>query len=141
MPSAAVETAFRTRLASNWDTADGVILGANGVTTPPADGSAFLLIQYPVATGLRPFMRTKRYEEGAARIIFNVPSGEGLSTFLTLADDIAAIFRGDHLIIDGVEVFEPSPPFINDNSEDGNYYELAVIVPYRYQFNTPPDSP
>lgn len=137
MPSAAVEEVFRTRLEANWDTADGVILGSNGVTKAPADGSPFVIIQYPVAQNTRPMLTTKRFEEGAARIIYNAEVGSGLEDPLALADAIAAAFRGDRLIVSHVEIFEPSPPMINDDNEDGNYCEFAVIIPYRYQFDAP----
>lgn len=135
MPSAAVESVFRTRLAANWNTANGVIVGANGVSETPSDGSPFLLIHYPVSTADRPVLTRKRFEEGAARIIYNVPKGMLLETSLPRADTIAALFRGDQLIVNGVEFFEPSTPIVNDDNDEGNYYEIAVIVPYRYQFN------
>lgn len=135
MPSAAVESVFRTRLAAGWDAANGVILGTNGVSEPPPDGGPFLVIHYPIATNSRPVLTRKRFEEGAARIIYNVKKGILPETSLPLADTIAALFRGDKLIVDSVEFFEPSPPIINDDNDDGNYYELAVVVPYRYQFN------
>lgn len=144
MPSTAVVSAFSDRLEANWDTADGVILGVNGVTEPPADGSAFIVIHYPVVENSRPMLTKRRFEEGAARIIYNAPSGDGLDGPLALADAIAAAFRGDRLKIGSslnVEVFEPSSPIVNDENEDGNYFELAVIVPYRYQFDIPADSP
>lgn len=144
MPSTDVETAFRERLEANWNTADGVIVGANGVTEPPADGSPFLLIQYPVVQNSRPMLRVKRFEEGAARIIYNAESGSGLEGPLSLASAIAAAFRGDRLKIGSllnVEIFEPSGPMISDDNDEGNYFELAVIVPYRYQFDVAGDSP
>lgn len=138
MPSAAVEAAFMTRLEANWNIADGVILGSNEVFVPPSDGSPFVLIQYPVAHNRRPTLARRRFEEGAARIVYNAQTGAGLAGPLAKADTIAAAFRGDRLKIGSslnVEVFEPSPPIINDQNEQGNYVEFAVIVPYRYQFN------
>lgn len=135
MPSAAVESVFRTRLASNWNPNNGVILGVNGVTEPPSDGSAFVIIHYPIASNSRPTLTRRRYEEGAARIIWNVPKGMMPEATLPVADAISALFRGDKLIVDHVEFFEPSPPIINDDNDEGNYYELAVVVPYRYQFD------
>jgi hypothetical protein len=135
MPSAAVETVIRTRLAANWNTANGVILEPNGQSEPPSDGSSFLVIHYPVGNSVRPTLTRRRFEEGAARIILNVPKGVLLSASLPLADTIAALFRGDKLIVDHVEFMEPSLPFISDDNDEGNYYELAVIVPYRYQFD------
>jgi hypothetical protein len=133
MPSAAVEAAFRTRLASGWT--ETVILGVNEVFTPPSDGSPFALIQYPVVDASRPVLSKRRFEEGAARIVVNAPTGAGLADWLVKVDTISALFRGDKLKFDGVEVFEPSPPIINDDNEDGNYFSLAVVVPYRYQFD------
>lgn len=144
MPSAAVESAFRERLEANWDTANGVIVGSNGVTEPPSDGSPFLIIQYPVVQNSRPMLTRKRFEEGAARIIFNAESGAGLEGPLEKAEGIASAFRGDRLKIGSslnVEVFEPSPPIVNDNNDEGTYCEFAVIVPYRYQFDIAADSP
>lgn len=138
MPSAAVEAAFRARLAANWDTADGVIYSANGVTRPPADGSPFLIIQYLVSGTRRPVMSTRRFEEGSARIVYNAATGDGLSVPLAKSDAIAAAFRGDRLRIgasSNVEVFEPSPPTIDDPNPDGNYCSFIVTVPYRYQFD------
>jgi len=145
MPSAVVEAAFRTRLEANWNIANGVIVGSNEVFVPPSDASPFLIIQYPVVQNTRPVLRSRRFEEGAARIIYNAQSGRGLEIPLGYADTIAAAFRGDRLKIGAaanVEVFEPSPPIIDDNMEEGNYVEFAIIVPYRYQFNVPSgDSP
>lgn len=135
MPSAAVESVFRTRLAANWNTANGVILGVNGVSEPPSDGSSFLVIHYPIGVSNRPTLAKRRFEEGAARIIYNVPKGILPEASLPLADTIAALFRGDKLIVDHVEFFEPSLPLINDDNDEGNYYEVAVVVPYRYQFD------
>lgn len=133
MPSAAVEAAFRTRLANGWT--ETVILGVNEVFSPPSDGSPYTLIQYPIVSSSRPVLSKRRFEEGAARIVINAPVGAGLLGWLAKADTISALFRGDNLKFDGVEVFEPSSPIINDDNEDGNYFSLAVVVPYRYQFD------
>lgn len=144
MPSAAVKDAFSDRLEANWDTADGIILGVNGETEPPSDGSPFLIIQFPVVENSRPMLTKRRFEEGAARIVYNAPSGSGVDDPLAKAETIADAFRGDRLKIGSslnVEVFEPSSPIINDNNEEGNYFELSVIVPYRYQFDVAGDSP
>lgn len=135
MPSAAVEAVIRGRLKDNWSTANGVILQPNGQADTPPDGSAFIVIHYPLSNTDRPTLTERRFEEGAARIIYNVPKGVELSASLPLADSIAAIFRGDKLIVNHVEFFEPSLPFIDDDNDEGNYYELAVVVPYRRQFD------
>jgi hypothetical protein len=138
MPSAAVEAAFRARLEANWNTADGVILGSNEVYETPADGSPFVIIQYPIVQNIRPMMTRMRYEEGAARIIYNAQKSAGLAGPLAKADALAAAFRGDQLKIgasETIEIFEPSGPTINDDNEEGNYFELAIVIPYRYQFS------
>ena len=57
------------------------------------------------------------------------------------ASGVARPIGGDKLVFDGVEVFEPSAPIVNDDNEEGNYYELAVIVPYRYQYGNSVNSP
>jgi hypothetical protein len=144
MPSAVVEAAFRARLEANWNIANGVIIGSNEQFVTPSDGAPFLLIQFPVAQNTRPMLTRRRFEEGAARIILNAPTGGGLQDWLVKADTIAAAFRGDKLKIgssSNVEVFEPSPPIVNDDNEDGNYFELAVVIPYRYQFDWSANSP
>lgn len=133
MPSAAVEAAFRSRLETTIT--DVLIVGSNGQMTPPDDGREFILIHYPISTGIRPMLTKRRFEEGVARIVYNARTGSELSTPLARADAIAAAFRGDNLKFDGVEVFEPSPPIVNDDNDSGNYFELAVVVPYRYQFD------
>jgi len=111
------------------------MIGANGRATPPDDGREFVVIQYPVSEGSRPVLTRRRFEEGAARIVYNAKSGTELSAALVQCDAIAAAFRGDRLKFDGVEVFEPNGPIVNDENDDGNYFEIAVIVPYRYQFD------
>jgi hypothetical protein len=135
MPSSAVESVIRQWLATGWNTNNGVILGVNGVSETPADGAPFLVIHYPISNTQRPTLVERRFEEGAARIIYNVPKGWLLETSLPLADTIAALFRGDKLIVDHVEFFEPSLPFVDDDNDEGNYYEIAVVVPYRRQFD------
>lgn len=135
MPASVVESTIRTRLATAWDTANGFIFSADEMSAPPPDGSAFLLIQYPVVDGRRPVLTQRRLEEGVARIIYNVPRNFPIATTLPKAEIISALFRGDGLRVNGVEFLEPSNPIITDNLDDGNYYELAVMVPYRYQFN------
>lgn len=135
MPSAAVEAVFRARLEANWNIADGPILGSNEVFEAPSDGSAFVIIQYPVTDNSRPTLKGRRFEEGAARIIYNAPNNQGLAIPLAKADAIATAFRGDRLRISGVEIFEPTAPIVNDDNEEGNYFKLAVIIPYRFQFD------
>jgi hypothetical protein len=130
MPSAAVDTAFKSRLASLW-TVSTVL---NSGETEPPDANAFLVVQYPVVSSEKPVLHNKYFEEGAARLVLNVRSYIGLTEGLGWADTLAGIFR--EVKFGGVETFTPSAPIINDANDDGNWFELAVIVPYRYQFSS-----
>jgi hypothetical protein len=131
MPSAAVDAAFQSRLAQNWSV--GPVLEDNGgVVTPPTGVNVFLVVQYPVVNGTKPVLGRTYWEEGAARLVLSVKSGIGLSAGLGWADTLASLFRNRKF--GGVETFAPSSPITNNASDDGNWFELAVIVPYRYEF-------
>ena len=131
MPAAAVYNAFYTRLREQWDEADAVIVEPNTLNAPP-DG-AFVMIQFPVANGLKPSLGRRFFEDGGARIVLNIPVGVGLSSGLTMADELASIFR--EVYFSPVRTWEPSSPVINDTNDEGNWFELSVVVPYRYQFD------
>lgn len=133
MPSAAVETAFKARLDSLWS--DSPVI--DGIPQPDLDSisdEAFLVVQYPVQNSEKPVLGRTYFEEGAARLVLKVRTEVGLTEALPLADTLANIFRSRKF--DGVETFEPSAPIINDQNDNGNWFELSVIVPYRYQFNS-----
>jgi hypothetical protein len=134
MPSAAVETAFSAKLQSGWTL--GPVIGLNGVTEPPDPGtySSFLVVQYPVVNSDKPVLNGKYFEEGAARLVLNVKSGLSLAVVLPWADTLASLFR-EYRPGGGFETFTPSAPILNDANDDGNWFELSVIVPYRYQFS------
>lgn len=130
MPSAAVHAAFKSRL-SNWHA--GTLVDGQATTEPPVGVDAFLVLQYPVVTGSQPVLGKTFFEDGAARLVLNVKRDVGLEYGMGLADDLADLFR-DAKFSD-VQVFTPSAPIIRDDIDDGNWIELSVIVPYRYQFN------
>lgn len=134
MPSAAVDRGFHDRLAASWSTS--AVIGLNGVTEPPAGANAFLVVQYPIVNGVKPVVHGRYFEEGAARLVLNVRHGLDLATVLPWADTLAGLFREFRsATVPGFETFVPSPPFVNDANDDGNWFELSVIVPFRYQFN------
>lgn len=130
MPSAAVETAFRAKLTAGWT---GTVLD-DDVKEPPAGANHFLVVQYPVINSSKPVLAVRFFEEGAARLVLNVKDGIGIAQGLIWADTLAGLFR-EYRPGGGFETFTPSAPIINDRNDDGNWFELAVIVPYRYQFN------
>ena len=131
MPAAAVEAAFQARqfeLMPTVPVIPAIVLGQ------PSDAhDAFIVIQYPVANGLKPALQRHYFEEGAARFVLNVRRSMEMEDALSMADDIASAYRDQTFL--GVETFTPSPPIINDTTNDGNWFSLSVIVPYRYQFD------
>lgn len=131
MPSAAVEAAFKAKLTSDWTL--GPVLESASVD-PPADANNFLVVQYPVVNGEKPVLSGRYFEEGAARLVLNVRSGLSLDVVLPWADTLAGLFR-EYRPGSGFETFVPSAPIVNDANDDGNWFELSVIVPYRYQFD------
>lgn len=139
MPSAAVDTAIKTKLLQAW-TASPVVGGLDGVlpetiAEPPQGYDAFLVVQYPVVTGEKPVVRGRYFEEGAARLVLNVKREIGISQSLAWADTLAGLFRDfKSTDVSGFETFVPSAPIIDDAIDDANWIEFAVIVPYRYQF-------
>lgn len=138
MPSAAVDTAFKTRLRDLW-TVSQVVGGlgpsdpADTPADPPAGVDVFLVVQYPVVNAEKPGLGRRYFEEGAARLVLNVKVEVGLPQALAWADTLAALFRTQKF--DGVETFAPSGAAVDDANDDGNWFELSVIVPYRYQFD------
>lgn len=132
MPAPAVDAAFKARLAQYW-TATPVI-GVNGVTQAPTDGSSFMVVQYPVVNGEKPVVGRRFFEEGAARLVLNVEKSIADVDGASWAATLASLFR-DRKLSSGIETFTPSGPITNDAIDDGQYVEVAVIVPYRYQFD------
>ena len=66
------------------------------------------------------------------RLALNIRAETGLTYGLTLADQLATLFR--EMEFNGVRTFTPSPPLIGDYDDAGNWLELRVLVPYRYRF-------
>jgi hypothetical protein len=133
MPSAAVEFAFQARLfeatSGNPPVIPAIVSGE-----PPKNGiDAFVIVQYPVVNGSKPVIGRHYLEDGAARVVLNVRRTLEMADALGMADTIAGIFRD--LKFHGIQSFTPSPPIINDAGNDGNWFSLSVIVPYRYQFD------
>ncbi|OHV17551.1 hypothetical protein BK022_04975 [Methylorubrum extorquens] len=99
----------------------------------PEDGSTFVQVQYPVAnTTTMDLAGTYYREEGAIRIIVNAQRGAETAAGLTLADDLAALFRNKKF--GGVQTFAPSSPVIDDRNEEGMYFALSFAVPYQFDF-------
>lgn len=132
MPAPAVDTAFKARIAANFTTIPTI--GINGVSEPPSDGSSFIVLQYPVVNGEKPGIGRRFFEEGALRIVINVVRAYAETDGAAWAATLASLFR-DQKLGGGLQTFTPNGPITNDAIDDGDFVELAVIVPYRYQFN------
>ena len=137
MASKPVVDAVEARIGATWSDGAGnslPVFGVNQQGTPPADGSSYIVIQYPVsnadqstigALGANVFR-----EEGAFRIVVNAMRGAGTAQGLGWADQLAALFRGKEF--GGVVTLAPSPPAIDDSNDLGSYFALSVVVPYNY---------
>jgi hypothetical protein len=122
------------RLQANWNTT--AIILPNEDPAPPADGSAFVSVQFPV--GRETFIgmaavgsRTMR-EEGTIRIVVSIPRGAGLDTGLGYCGTLAALFR--LVTFSGVVCFEASPAVDNDSGDNGAYWVLSSSVRYQFDF-------
>lgn len=137
MPSPAVDTAFKARIAANFTTIPTI--GIPPERTEPPNGSSFIVIQYPVVNGLKPVIGRRFFEEGAARIVFNVTKGPAeYDAQQTWMPAIASLFRdksAKDLNVPGLQTFTPDGPITNDTNDDGDFVSYSLIVPYRYQFN------
>ena len=131
MPSAVVEAAFQARLYE-YTLGDPPVISAIVSGQPSNTDDAFIVIQYPVVNGSKPTIGRHYFEEGAARLVLNVRRTAEMEDALALADNLASIFRDK--TFHGIETFTTSQPIVNDVSNDGNWFSLSVIVPYRYQF-------
>ena len=80
MPSAAADTAFKTRLRDSWTVSKvvgGLDLGdpSDNLTDPPSGVKVFLVVQYPVVNSDRPVLHGRYFENGVARLVLNSSSG------------------------------------------------------------------
>jgi hypothetical protein len=123
--------AVKDRIGSPFNGA--AVLGMNEVGEVPADGSAFIQIQYPASNSERLAVGDRQYrEEGGVRFVINVERGAGQDTGILLASQIADLFRD--ATFDGVHCLVPVSPFMDDSSDSGKYFTLALVVPYWFQF-------
>lgn len=131
MASKEVVDAVKNRL-SGWT--DLPVVHPNETDEPPIDGSPYVRVEYPVSRSEQASIGSPGSnfyrEEGAFRLVIYSARGIDVDAALVIAGDLAALFRGK--FFDGVHTFAPSPPATNDGSENGNYYVLAVAVPYQF---------
>lgn len=129
MASKAVVDAVSGRLGETWN---GLPVGLPNANDD-ASGNAFLALQFPVANNRRMTLDRGRYrEEGAFRIVINGERAVGLAQVLQWADGLAALFRDQ--AFDGVVCGVPGTPFIDDRNDSGNFFQVAVVFPYHFDF-------
>jgi hypothetical protein len=132
LASKAVEDAIDAYLAANWSNCP--IFTENQQSETPDDGSPFLLLQFPVSIVTRSVVDRRYYtEEGGFRIIINVQRGEGTDTIRQWGAELAALFRDQD--VGPVECKIPTEPFTGDESDQGNYFQGAMVCRYIYRFD------
>jgi hypothetical protein len=136
MASKAVMDAVAAELASAWGAiaASIRIIPPNDVAAVPADGSAFLAYEFPLASedqitigapGDNVFRET-----GAFRIVLCAPIGSGVDPWAGYVDALRAAFRARQF--SGVNCWAPSPPAIDNQSDRGAYFEFSFAIPYYF---------
>lgn len=132
MTQIAVIEAVEARLRAGFTAAP--IKGLNDGDPTPADGSAFVELQFPVSNTRQMVLGRKYQEAGAFRIVISVERGlrEHFDKALRWAGEISDLYRTK--TFDGVKSWTPNTNRLDDENDDGNYYVLSVIVPYDYSF-------
>jgi hypothetical protein len=133
MPSSAAYTALFERALANWQHTP--IRGLNPEDGQvPADGSAFLEIQFPIGTEQQmsigaPGENIWR-ETGAVRFVLALPVGTGLGLWLFRIDNFRAVFRGQDF--NGVRTYDVSPAIVRPEADDWSYTIVSFAVAYEY---------
>lgn len=131
MAKKAVVDAVEARLKDRFSACP--VFGINLQGETPEDGTTFVQVQYPVANTTTMDLASTYYrEEGAIRLIVQAQRGAETAAGLTLADELAGLFRNKRF--DGVQTFAPSSPVIDDRNEEGMYFALGFVIPYQFDF-------
>ncbi len=134
MASYAVVESFKTMIQAAWPHTP--IDWPNETGSVPGDNSAFLIVTFPVAREEQasvgaPGANIYR-EEGAAHICLAIPLGIGITPWAQRIDDLRAALRGKTFADGNGLIREASPPFMNDDSDRGAYFEMSFAAPYHY---------
>lgn len=139
MAQSAVIAAVAARLGSPWASMDASqlpVFDPNTRGQPPADGTPFLTIQYPLANSEQksigaPGNNVWR-ETGAIRFVLSIQRGTGVKQGMGWCDEIAALFRGKQF--SSVNTWAPSSPVLDNSNATGNYWLLSFACPYYFDF-------
>lgn len=130
MAAKPVVDAVAAFLAANWTATSVIDLNA-GEATPP-DGSAFLQIQYPVASetfiGMASVGSRTFREDGAVRFVLSVPRTTGLDQAYSWIETLRDLFRAATI---GSVRFREAAPATTGNA-DGNYWVLSFAATYYF---------
>lgn len=134
MASAAVMIAVKERLDAFWIRTP--ISYPNEDFEPPADGSAFLAVQYPVAAEApasigAPGANVQR-ESGTVRFVLQVQRGLGVIAWAEWLDDLRAHFR--NRTFGPVRTFSASPAMLDDRNDQGGYCALSTAIEFDADF-------
>lgn len=135
MPSPAVSAGFNAYIGANFTAIPTIGVNAS---EPPSDGSSYMVPQYPVVNGRKPGIGRRFFEDGAVRLVINAVRAIAETDGETWAATVAGLFRDKSsrdLNVAGLQTFTPNGPIVDDSVDLGDFVELAVIVPYRYQFD------
>jgi hypothetical protein len=133
MASKAVSDAVKAIVETAW-AGRTPILDINVEGETPADGSAFLTIQYPIGSeehiGMAGVGNRTFRESGAIRLVLSVPRGSGLDQAQTWCEVLRDAIRAQQ--VGHLRTGSPSPPFQNDSNDQGQYYVLSIVCEYDY---------
>lgn len=127
MAKQAVEDAVRARLVANFTAT--TILTSNQDVLPPAAGSSWVRVEFPVANSSPTSYASSDAEIGSFRIVVGSEMLSGPDQSLGYCETIAAIFARQRF--SGITCFTPS---VSDGRDDGIFFMRSVIVPYRYDY-------
>lgn len=132
MNSRAIHDAFEARFNAGFTRCGAIRM--NSVGEPPADGSPFVVLQFPLGreehVGLGQVGQRTFREEGVARFVLHMPRGSGTADALDWTDEIRALFRA--VQFDGVSTLSPSPPVLNDDADLGTYFVVSTAVEFYF---------
>lgn len=141
MVAKAVVDAVEARLGATWTSLDGTLVpvfGINVIGDTPSDGSPFLEVQYPVAnesqlTIGQPGGGDIYREDGGVRFVLSIRRGLGIAQGLVWIDELRSLFREQ--VFGGVNSWAASPAVIDNSNDAGNYWTLAFVVLYNFDFH------
>ncbi len=130
MAGSATLAAVNARVATYWSAT--AYYGLNETAQTPADGAAFLVVEYPLANAEQisvgsPGAQLFR-EEGGIRFVLSIPRGQGVSYWIGQLETLLGHFRAT--TFSGVRTFAPTSPVLDDNNDQGSYWRLTAVVPY-----------